>query len=119
MSHKRITTLNPQYDDVAHPTLQHATASVIDFLSSLRTENGHRINTPEAKGDKTAVLNKRSLEKLLASHYVCYKAAINTEISRRNALVGGLAGGTIIGVSIYGLVSYIRRRRIERRSDSD
>ena len=45
-----------------------------------------------------------------------YESGVRTAASCRKTLVGGLAGGAVIGTSIYGFVSYFRRRRNERRN---
>ncbi len=60
-----FTKLHPEYVDVPNPTLRDAKDAMGDFLGSVRTENGHRFNSPEAEGDKRVVLNDRSIEKLL------------------------------------------------------
>ena len=106
-----FTKLHPEYVDVPNPTLRDAKDAMGAFLGSVRTENGHRFNSPEAEGDKWVVLNDRSIEKLLVSNFVCYEAACNADASRRTAIITGLAGGVIIGAGIIGLISHIRQRR--------
>lgn len=102
-----FTKLHPEYVDVPNPTLRDAKDAMGAFLGSVRTENGHRFNSPEAEGDKWVVLNDRSIEKLLVSNFVCYEAACNAYASRRTALIRGLVGGAIISAGIYGLIHLI------------
>lgn len=109
-----FTKLHPEYVDVPNPTLRDAKDAMCAFLGSVRTENGHRFNSPEAEGDKWVVLNDRSIEKLLVSNFVCYEAACNADASRRTALIGGLVGGAIISAGIIGICAGIRRLRNKR-----
>lgn len=85
-----------------------------DFLGSVRTENGHRFNSPEAERDKWFVLDDRSIEKLLVSNFVCYDVACNADASRRTALIGGIVGGFAFCTGIIGLCAGIRRLRNKR-----
>lgn len=114
MSHKKLIKLNPKYVDVQNLTLRDATDAFNDFLGSVRTENGNSIYSPEAEGDEWAVLDNRSIEKLLVSNTVCYEAACNAYASRRTALIGGLVGGAIISAGIIGICAGIRRLRNKR-----
>lgn len=110
----KFTKLHPEYVDVPHPTLRDAKDAMGDFLGSVRTENGHRFNSPEAEGDKWVVLNDRSIEKLLVSNFVCYEVACKADASRRTAIITGLAGGAIISAGIIGICAGIRRLRNKR-----
>lgn len=110
----KFTKLHPEYVDVPHPTLRDAKDAMGDFLGSVRTENGHRFNSPEAEGDKRVVLNDRSIEKLLVSNFVCYEVACKADASRRTAFIGGIVGGFAICAGLFGLCAGIRRLRNKR-----
>ena len=106
-----FSKLHPEYVDVPNPTLRDAKDAMGAFLGSVRTENGHRFNSPEAERDKWFVLDDRSIEKLLVSNFVCYEVACKADACRRTAIITGLVGGAIIGAGVIGLVSHIRQRR--------
>ena len=107
----KFTNLHPEYVDVPNPTLRDAMDAFDDFLGSVRTENGNNFYSPEAEGDEWAVLDNRSIEKLLVSNTVCYEAACNAYASRRTAFIGGIVGGFAICAGLFGLCAGIRRLR--------
>lgn len=107
----KFTNLHPEYVDVPNPTLRDAKDAMGAFLGSVRTENGHRFNSPEAERDKWVVLDDRSIEKLLVSNFVCYDVACNADASRRTALIGGIVGGFAFCAGIIGICTGIRRLR--------
>ena len=89
-----------------------AAPAVVTFIDAIEAENR---NTPGKAWSRVSV---ETIMEFVDAAQNYYESGVRNAAARRNALVGGLAGGTIIGVSIYGLVSYIRRRRNQRRNGS-
>lgn len=100
------------------PSWDHPNYDVVSFLASGVTESGH--NTFNAlPEDKSVSFEGKNVIQLVEAAQSLYERALRAEDACHTNLIGGLAGGAIIGASLYGLVSYIRRRRNERRNNSD
>ena len=87
-----------------------AAPAVVAFFDALEDENR---STPGKTWSRVSV---ETIMELVNATQNYYESGVRNSAARRNTLVVGLAGGTIIGVSIYGLASHIRKRRNERRN---
>lgn len=90
-----------------------AAPAVVAFIDAIEAENR---NSPGKAWSRVSV---ETIMEFVDAAQNYYESGVRAAAACRNALVGGLSGGAIIGASLYGLISYIRRRRNERRNDSD
>ena len=87
-----------------------AAPAVIAFIDAIEAENR---NSPGKAWSRVSV---ETIMEFVDAAQNYYESGVRAAAACRNALVGGLAGGAVIGTSLYGLISYIRRRRNERRN---
>lgn len=112
----KYVTINPQDNYPEKPTLREATEAFAAYVNSIRTENGHPLNSPEADGDKWGYLSAKTIGKLMVASSVCYRAACHAESRSRTNLIAGFAGGAALSAVIFGITSLVRRRRNRRRN---
>ena len=90
-----------------------AAPAVVAFCDAIDDENR---STPGKKWSRVSV---ETIMELVDAAQNYYEYGIRTAAACRKTLVGGLAGGAIIGVGIYGFISHIRKRRYECRINGD
>ena len=87
-----------------------AAPAVVAFIDAIEAENR---NSPGKAWSRVSV---ETIMEFVDAAQNYYESGVRAAAACRNALVGGLAGGAVIGVSICGLISHFRRRRNERRN---
>ena len=90
-----------------------AAPAVVAFCDAIDDENR---NIPGGRISREFV---DAIMELVDATQNYYEYGVRTAAACRKTLVGGLAGGAIIGVGVCGFISYIRKRRYECRNDSD
>ena len=90
-----------------------AAPAVVAFCDAIDDENR---NIPGGRISREFV---DAIMELVNATQNYYEYGVRTAAACRKTLVGGLAGGAIIGVGIYGFISYIRKRRYECRINGD